>query len=459
MLKNTIAHRSLLWVVGLALLIRLISVASLPLRLADDTHSYIDKGVEMVTNTITLPINFGPLYALLSGGTAVTFGEQPALTLLRLLQAVLGALTCGFVWRMAYRLTRDPRVATIAGLGIALNPIFIIENNALTSETLFIFLLAWGLSLYVAAPGSPRALAGVGGLLALATLTRAMLLLFPLGLAVHLFLTCPWRRAVRGTTVLLVIYGAVLGTWTLYNVRHFNRVIIGASGMGDFLLMGAVGYNGASAVDAAYAQNNGGQVPTGEQRNLVALNAVSSSILSNPLGYVSARTRQLIDALLQPHQTPYFPGESLKALAANWLSQDRSLSGLVKLVSGDAFWPKLSLYAAHYIALVFGALGLFVTRRQWKAFAPLSGLLAYTLLLHFFLLALPRYLFPMMPALWVFAAIALVWLWDRLKTRGRLPHPVTPPMSTSVPLRREGEPEGSPARIDSPLHKVESGRG
>jgi 4-amino-4-deoxy-L-arabinose transferase-like glycosyltransferase len=437
MLKFTVPHRSLLWVVGLALLIRLISVAALPLKLADDTHSYLDKGVEMVTNTITLPINFGPLYALLSGGTVAALGEQPALTLLRLLQAVLGALTCGFVWRMAYHLSRDPRVATVAGLGIALNPIFIIENNALTSETLFIFLLAWGLSLYAAAPGSLRALAGVGGLLALATLTRAMLLLFPLGLAVHLFLTWPWRRAVRGAAVLLVIYAAVLGTWTLYNVRHFNRVIIGASGMGDFLLMGAVGYNGASAVDAAYAQNNGGQVPTGEQRNQVALNAVGSSILANPLGYVSGRARQLLDALLQPHQTPYFPGESLKALAANWLNQDRSLSGLAKLVSGDAFWPKLSLYVAHYVALIFGTLGLLLTRWQWKSFAPLSGLIAYTLLLHFFLLALPRYLFPMMPALWVFAAVGLVWVWNRLAVRRRLPHPLTPSPTG------EGEPSST----------------
>jgi 4-amino-4-deoxy-L-arabinose transferase-like glycosyltransferase len=445
----SLPHRGLLWVVGLALVIRLVSVAAMPYKPADDTHSYMDKGVEMVTNTIEAgkPVNFAPLFALLSGGTQVAFGEDRALLLLRLLQAVLGALTCAFVWRMAFRLTGDARIAAIAGLGIALNPIFIIENNSVTTETVFIFLLTWGLSLYVAAPGSLRALAAAGALLALAALTRAMLLLFPIGLAVHLLLVCPWRRALRGAAVLLIVYAAVLSTWTLYNLRHFNRVVIGASGMSDFLMMGAVGYNGAESVDQAFAQRNNGQVPTGAERNQVAINAVGSSILADPLGYARGRAEQLIGALLQPHQTPYFPGESLKTLAANWLGQDRSLAGLMRLTSGDAFWPKLSLYVAHYLALVFGALGLILTRRQWKAFAPLSGLIAYTLLLHFFLLALPRYLFPIVPALWVFAAVGIVWGWDRLSIRERLPQRLTP-----FSARSQGKPDSTAIGIDSTLH-------
>jgi hypothetical protein len=51
---------------------------------------------------------------------------------------------------------------------------------------------------------------------------------------------------------------------------------------------------------------------------------------------------------------------------------------------------------------------------------PLIGFIAYTSLLHLVILALPRYLFPAFPVYWIFAAISLVWLWDKLKghTRG-----------------------------------------
>jgi hypothetical protein len=92
------------------------------------------------------------------------------------------------------------------------------------------------------------------------------------------------------------------------------------------------------------------------------------------------------------------------------------VAGLGRLIGGEAFWPKLALYAAHFLPLIFGALGIVLTwrRRQWIAFAPLLGLIAYTLLLHLFLLATPRYLFPLFVALWIYAAVGMVWTWERI---------------------------------------------
>jgi 4-amino-4-deoxy-L-arabinose transferase-like glycosyltransferase len=433
----TLPYRSLLWVLGLALLLRLASLPILPPRPVDDTYWYVSKGNELLTDRLPQndPLNFGPGYAMLAGGADLLFGSEAAPWILRVVQGLLGALTCASVWRIAYRLSGDTRIATIAGLGIALNPIFIIENSNLTSETLFIFLLCWALSIYITAPGEteaprPRALVAAGSLLALATLTRAMLLLFPVGLAIHLALTLPWRRALKAASVLLLAYAAVLGIWTLYNRVKFDRWVVGASGMADVLLMGATGYNGPYSVDAVYAAHNGGAVPTGADRNTIALNTVTSTILADPLGYLVERFRQLGEAVLQPHNTTFFGGESLKTLAVDWLRSDRSIGGLARLVGGDAFWPKLSLYAAHYLALIFGLAGIVLTRRQWRAYAPLSGLIVYTLLLHVFLMAIPRYLFPMIPALWVFAAVGIVWAWEKVAktvfSRPLLRRPVNP---------------------------------
>jgi hypothetical protein len=42
------------------------------------------------------------------------------------------------------------------------------------------------------------------------------------------------------------------------------------------------------------------------------------------------------------------------------------------------------------------------------------------LLLHLFLLVIPRYLYPITPVLWVFSAVAMVRLWEYVRSRRRL---------------------------------------
>src|SRR5947207_10058513 len=114
--------RSLLIVIGLALIIRLAAVLILPPGLANDSPWYLDRGKQIVTNTANDKeyITFGPVYAFLAGGANAIFGRDNAILFVRLLQAVLGTAVAGFVWRIAYLLTDDERIATVAGLGIAL---------------------------------------------------------------------------------------------------------------------------------------------------------------------------------------------------------------------------------------------------------------------------------------------------------------------------------------------------
>src|SRR5260370_27898073 len=218
--------RSVLWIVGLALVIRLIAVAVLPANhaQADDSYYYLVWGENLAAIALTPQqyISFAPLYALVAGSANYVLGLDNAILVLRVLGAILGALTCGFVWRIAQRLTGDIRIATVAALGLALNPIAILDNNMVTTETLFLFLLTWAFSIYVVRqpvrPAYPRPHIAPGGLFGLATLTRAQPILFPLGLAIHLGLVFPWRKALRAAVVLLVVYAAVLSTWTVYNL-------------------------------------------------------------------------------------------------------------------------------------------------------------------------------------------------------------------------------------------------
>src|SRR5258708_1711044 len=205
-------HRSVLWIVGLALIVRLAVFAALPANraLADDSPFYLNVGKGLVTNTITEHISFGPLYTLIAGSANQVLGLDNAVTFLRLIGAILGALTCGFVWRIAQRLTGDVRIALVAGLGLALNPIAILDNGMVTTETLFLFLLTWAFSIYVVPqpdrPAYPRTYVAAGVLFGLATPTRLQPGLFPLGVAIPLGLGFSLPKALRAALVLLVFY-------------------------------------------------------------------------------------------------------------------------------------------------------------------------------------------------------------------------------------------------------------
>ncbi len=127
-------------------------------------------------------------------------------------------------------------------------------------------------------------------------------------------------------------------------------------------------------------------------------------------------------------------------MAAQWLRTDRSIGGLAALLTDTTFWPKLILYIFHYLALIFGAVGIVLTLRDWRKFVPLSGFIVYTLLLHLFLLVVPRYLFPMMPFMWVFAAVAMVRLWVWVRSRKFALHYSPQPIASSPVTSPNSEP-------------------
>lgn len=412
-----------------------------------------------------------------TGETRLDVRTEPpqAIQIVRIAQAILSTITCLFAYRMAYllvvagsrkggsdKLTARAQLAgVIAAAALALSPVFVMEAAEIKTETVFIFFVAGGLWLFLEALSLETvaredrrsmllALAGV--LLALATLTRAVFMLFPLALGVYLLVVgMGWRRALT----LVITYALVVSTWTIYNYAHWQRWVIAGTGLDGFLYVGATGWDDPQAVDerllATQSAAGAAETPleiypgatvesedsTPEAAAAVATASATateaapeptpepiatqtpvppldfaegarSAILSDIPGYIRRRVTELAGAYLQPHGTLFFPGESLRALAADWLRDDRSLSGLIALTQGDAFWAKLLVYVLHYAALLLGLLGMWRTRRQWRLSLPLLGFIVYTTLIHLVLYALPRYLFPTMIVWWVFAAAGIV---------------------------------------------------
>lgn len=359
-----------------------------------------------------------PLYLLFIGFWQAVLPSAAAIIAIRLVQATMGVATVYFAYRLARTLGGE-RAGLIAALALAVSPAFIIEPAAVLSETLYMFLISAALWLYVrmfvadeagVRCAVPLQIGMVAALLGLATLTRAVLLLFPLGLAIHLLLVCGWKRGLRQAALLLAVFVGVISTWTIYNRVAWGRWVIAAPGLASFVYLGATGWEGPEQVDQNLTQDAGveGELPSdpADQQSLYQ-DAALAVISSDPLGYLGRRFSDLADAYFQPHGTVYFGGESLKEMVANWLQSDHTLSGLLRLAQADWFWPKLVIYAFHYAGLVFGLAGLWLSRRQWRLALPLAGFIAYTTLVHFVLDALARYLFPTMVFWWVFAALAL----------------------------------------------------
>lgn len=378
-----------------------------------DGFWYLNSGLQLVSGEDFLHLPTAPVYMILVGIPQQILSREGAVIAIRIVQAVLSAATCYFAYRLALQLTGLPRAGLIAAGVLAISPVFIIEAAQVATETLYLFLVAAALTVYVSAidrkDGGWRALLVVAALFGVATLTRAVSLAFPLGLAIHLLMIYGWRRGVRRAFVLLLTYMLVVSTWTIYNAVRFERWIIGAEGLAAFIYIGASGYTSPQDVDARLSQDAEAEIPDDasyEERQEAYLDAASNVIGSDPLGYIQRRVSELANAFLQPHGTAFFPGESLRELLLTWAREDRSVSGLLALTQADAFWPKLVIYIFHYAGFIGGLAGMWLYRHRWRLALPLIGFIIYTSLVHLILLALPRYIFPTALCWWVFAAAA-----------------------------------------------------
>jgi len=433
--------RRLLWalwlVIGLGLLLRLIVIGTrdplaVYLSSGGDTLWYMVNGwaffsgrvsgeVTLIIDGIVRTIPFmnsalptPPLYLMLVGAWQHLLPPIPAVIAIWLTQALMGTATVWFGWRLA-RALAGPGAGLIAAVGLALHPALVQDAAIVLTETTYIFFVMAGLWLVVERVRPQRSrVAGdallAGAVFGLATLTRAVFLLFPLSVA-GLWLVRDRRRGLALAGLLLIAYAGIVGTWTLHNLLAHDRFVIVSDQFTPALWRGAVVTDGSP-------QENDAQL-AGTTPGAAAVDAITGDFG----GWLALRARELLSANLQPHGTIALGGESLRALVADWWRTDRSLSGLVHVTQGDYFWAKLLMYVWHYAGLVFGLIGIWVARRNPQALLPLAGFIAYTLIVHSVLIAEPRYIFPTQAVWWVLAGAGLAAIFRRRGDRSAAARP------------------------------------
>ena len=145
------------------------------------------------------------------------------------------------------------------------------------------------------------------------------------------------------------------------------------------------------------------------------LQGAQGRIAADPVGYLFRRLGELTSAALQPHGTAYVDGPPLRLMAQEWWREGRSPIEMLQWTTSEGFWPRLLIYVLHFVGLLAGLAGIWLSRQRWRRSLPLVAFIAYTLLLHLALHAIPRYLFPILPLCWVFAGVALLDAYERMK--------------------------------------------
>jgi 4-amino-4-deoxy-L-arabinose transferase-like glycosyltransferase len=90
-----------------------------------------------------------PLYFIVIGIPQAILSPAAAVIFVRMLQAILSTATCYFAYRLGVLLTKRESAGLLAAGVLAISPVFIIESAQILTETLYIFLIAGGVWLYL----------------------------------------------------------------------------------------------------------------------------------------------------------------------------------------------------------------------------------------------------------------------------------------------------------------------
>lgn len=375
-------------------------------------HGYI-RGIAFYISNLPTP----PFYIIFAGLFQTFLPKHESVVMIRIVQCLVSVGTAYLAFRIALAIAADSRAGLIAAALIAWHPAFIVESNTIATETFYIFFIAMGMWLYleyVASRGSAAngrrmstnmALVLVGLAFAMATMTRAVAALFPLGIVLHMLLLRPYEGKLRWfsrSLLLLIIYGALLSTWTIHNLLLWNRFVILSDQLMPAIWRAAVTNDGSPAEnDELLLQDAGNSISEGceidckfQHETDTYLKQIGASITDDTAGYVLRRLGELGESIVQPHGTLSFGGTSIRDAAKDWFGSERSAIGLIQLIRIEGFAIKLVIWMLHIFAITFGLAGIWLTRKSWRRTAPLVGFLVYTMLIHFVVLDAPRYLFP-----------------------------------------------------------------
>ena len=329
-----------------------------------------------------------PVYPAFLAAIYMVFGHSKMA--LRIFLSLISAGHCLFFYFIAKRFFGD-KIALLTASTLALHPSLIALVFTGTSEGLFLFLHAWFLCSLSAAFEQQAArkfwLSGI--LLGLTTLCRAVSLLLP-GFILPLFALVYKKNLRLGSfycLLFLIGFASVVAPWIVRNRLVFGGFVPVQTLGGIHFYWATPGRN--DAVEGAK-----------ERARLKAMDAIGKdqfyynkaldNIRHSPLEFMKDMGRRLLQMWYKTHSGTH--------------------DAMLLFLNGGL--------------LLLATVGITMIHSRWKDLSLLWFVISYYIILHMFLLALARYLLPVIPILTIFAMIPINELlnrWAILSSRVKSP--------------------------------------
>jgi len=391
-----------------SLMVQLTFISLVNIQVDQDAHLYYElgknfaRGNGFVVDGKPCP-NFSikPLYCIFLAGIIRIFGEN--VLIIKIIQAIMIALSCVFVFRLASRIF-DGKIGFWAALVMAIYPPFWSISSYLISETLFILLLTLSIYLWSKAEKENKVslLMYSGLFMGLSTQTRATSTFLPLfilafGLWRNKF---KWEFVKKFILFFSIVVACIL-PWTIRNYLIFK--VFSPVTSTEVLWQGTYIEGGANP-DNPVLKNKQEEMVNAvrdySDYNKVALAAAKENLRKNFVGYLSLFPVKFIRLWVGSYSNLFdisiFYSDMLKS--ASLLRQNLYL-----------FLFKSINICLSVSLLLLGLIGMVMVYRvrDWKSTYILFSIFAYFSLLHMFLIAEPRYGVPALPYLIIFATFAL----------------------------------------------------
>lgn len=376
-----------------------------PVKWGDD-HAYDAIAMRLVTKqqpgSSFYPLGYPVFLALIYE----VFGRH--LFLVRLFQGALGAATCVLTYRLGSKVLGD-RVGRLAGVLSVFYPGLVYMSWRIMAETLFIFLLMWGLNAAIRLARRPslREAVTLGLIVGMAQMVKSNLYVFP-G-----FLVAWSALALSGSIRrrLILAFGLAASFLLLSSIVPVVNLLSRSAGAP--VLPGNAGYTFWEANNPVAPLANGGSVlaesesagkafieAQGLTVRLAQANDVERNRLYGYLGLVWIREN---------------PGRFL-VLCLEKLNNAFGLFPRAVTFEGSRTTETVHLFSYGLIAPL-ALVGIITTRRHWLICVPLFlALLSYVCMVLLFY-GTPRYTAIVMPVLIVFASSALWTFADHFAPR------------------------------------------
>jgi 4-amino-4-deoxy-L-arabinose transferase-like glycosyltransferase len=343
-----------------------------------------------------------PLYSTLIG--LLWWGASAPILATLIIQALLGAITVALVYLTGVR-QGGRAVALLAGGGLAIAPMTGRFTAVILSETLFTFLVALGVFLWIR---KRYALTGLA--FGLGILTRVTLLPFVVLLPL-LSLMKRWREQRRAYVLLACAAIAVSSIWIVRNAFVFHRFIpVAASGYGTNLLIGSMDIADADNVSRRKALlakvDSAGGVPATEETEFdrVRMRAALNRIKDNPVHWLAVRARQY-PRLFIDNGSYLFGSEGVPLSQA---IHERRVSQVI---------IRSALILANLAVFVLAVAGVWIRRSPLVDSAELWLFPLFLALVGLPLWLEPRYGLPMMPSVAILSAMGAIALLESIGRR------------------------------------------